>query len=256
VLTTHLSGILMKKTALITGATGGLGQAVAKRLLAEHWKLILVGRDSERLRAAYGEKHLHIIADCTTTEGVKRIFEVINTQDLAPTALAHCVGNIRLGAMHRMPELDFIQCMSANLFSSFHTLAGFVEYLKTASHPGAAVFVSSAAAAIGTPNHEAIAAAKGGLEAMVRSAAATYASAGIRVNAVSPGILETPAAAKILSNDLTREMAAKQYPLKGIGNAEDVADLMYWLLSESASRVTGQIWSIDGGFSSIRPMVK
>jgi NAD(P)-dependent dehydrogenase (short-subunit alcohol dehydrogenase family) len=118
------------------------------------------------------------------------------------------------------------------------------------------VFVSSAAASIGTPNHEAIAAAKGGLEAMVRSASATYASVDIRVNAVAPGILDTPAAAKILSSDLTREIAAKQYPLKGIGSAEDVADLMAWLLSESARRVTGQIWSIDGGFSSIRPMVK
>jgi NAD(P)-dependent dehydrogenase (short-subunit alcohol dehydrogenase family) len=90
----------------------------------------------------------------------------------------------------------------------------------------------------------------------VRSASATYASAGIRINAVAPGILDTPASAKILSSDLMRDMAAKQYPLKGVGDAEHVADLMVWLLSESAARVTGQIWAIDGGFSSIRPVVK
>ena len=118
------------------------------------------------------------------------------------------------------------------------------------------MFVSSAAARIGTPNHEAIATAKGGLEALVRSAAATYASTGIRINAVAPGILDTPAAAKILSSDLTREMAAKQYPIAGIGNADDVADLMAWLLSDAAARVTGQTWSIDGGFASVRPIVK
>jgi NAD(P)-dependent dehydrogenase (short-subunit alcohol dehydrogenase family) len=53
-----------------------------------------------------------------------------------------------------------------------------------------------------------------------------------------------------------REIAAKQYPIKGIGNADDVADLIAWLLSEKAQRVTGQIWSIDGGFSAIRPLVK
>jgi NAD(P)-dependent dehydrogenase (short-subunit alcohol dehydrogenase family) len=105
-------------------------------------------------------------------------------------------------------------------------------------------------------NHEAIAAAKGGLESLVRSASATYASSDIRINAVSPGILDTPAASNILSSDLTREIAGKQYPIKGIGNAEEVADLMAWLLSEHARRVTGQIWSIDGGFSSIRPTVK
>ncbi|OYY82874.1 MAG: hypothetical protein B7Y34_02265 [Methylophilales bacterium 16-45-9] len=121
---------------------------------------------------------------------------------------------------------------------------------------GSAVFVSSAAARIGTQNHEAIAAAKGGLEAMVRGAAATYASANIRINAVAPGILDTAASASILSSDIMRDMAAKQYPLKGIGNAEDVADLMAWLLSENATRVTGQVWSVDGGFSSIRPIVK
>ena len=53
-----------------------------------------------------------------------------------------------------------------------------------------------------------------------------------------------------------REIAAKQYPIKGIGSAEEVADLMVWLMSEKAQRVTGQVWSIDAGFSSIRPLVK
>jgi NAD(P)-dependent dehydrogenase (short-subunit alcohol dehydrogenase family) len=246
----------VEKLALITGASGGLGQALAKKLLADHWELILVSRDTEKLKAAYGDKHTQIIADCTSSAGVKQIFEVIKASHQLPTALAHCVGNIRLGALHRMSETDFLDCMTTNLFSAFHTLAAFVDHLKQSSSSGSAVFVSSAAASIGTPNHEAIAAAKGGLEAMVRSASATYASVDIRVNAVAPGILDTPAAAKILSSDLTREIAAKQYPLKGIGSAEDVADLMAWLLSESARRVTGQIWSIDGGFSSIRPMVK
>ncbi len=246
----------MAKIALVTGASGGVGQALVKKLIAEHWQLIVVGRDAEKLAAAYQNSHTQIVADCTTFNGVQHIFEQIKAQNLIPTALAHCVGNIRLGALHRMAQADFIDCMNANLFSAFYTLAAFTHYLKEAKLAGSAVFVSSAAARIGTPNHEAIAAAKGGLEALVRSAAATYASVGIRVNAVAPGILDTPAAAKILSSDLTREMAAKQYPIAGIGNATDVADLMAWLTSDSAARVTGQVWSIDGGFSSIRPIVK
>jgi len=246
----------MKKTALITGATGGLGQAMAKKLLVNDWQLILVSRDSQKIKDIYGEDHTQIIADSSSVDGVKQLFEALKIHNIVPTALAHCVGNIRLGALHRMTETDFVDCMTTNLFSAFYTLAAFIDNLKQSSTAGSAVLVSSAAASIGTPNHEAIAAAKGGLEALVRSAAATYASAGIRINAVAPGILDTQAAAKILSSDLTREMAAKQYPIKGIGNAEDVADLMAWLLSESASRVTGQVWSIDGGFSSIRPIVK
>lgn len=246
----------MAKIALITGASGGLGQALAKKLHANNWQLIVVGRDAEKLQAAHSHSATHIVADCSTLEGVQQLFETIKAKNLAPTAFAHCVGNIRLGALHRMSQLDFLDCMQANLFSAFYTLAAFTNHLKESKLAGSAVFVSSAAAQIGTPNHEAIAAAKGGLEALVRSAAATYASAGIRINAVAPGILDTPAAAKILSSDLTREMAAKQYPIAGIGNAEDVADLMAWLLSETAARVTGQVWPIDGGFSSIRPIVK
>lgn len=246
----------MKKVALITGSTGGLGQALAKKLLNDDWQLIVVGRNAEKLKECYGSNHLQIAADCTTAAGVQDLFASIKANDVTPNALAHCVGNIKLGAIHRMTDADFMDCMTVNLLSAFHTLAGFTRCLKESNAIGAAVLVSSAAARIGTPNHEAIAAAKGGLEAMVRSAAATYASANIRINAVAPGILDTPAASQILSSELMRDMAAKQYPISGIGNAADVADLMAWLLSHSAKRVTGQIWSIDGGFSSIRPIVK
>ena len=147
-------------------------------------------------------------------------------------------------------------CMSANLFSAFHTLAGFVGALGKAGQPGAAVLVSSAAARIGTPNHEAVAAAKAGVEGLVRGAAATYAGAGIRINAVAPGIMETPASARIIANDSAREAAARQYPLPGIGDPAELAGLMAWLLSPEAGRVTGQVWSMDGGFASIRPLVK
>ena len=245
-----------KKVALITGAAGGLGQSLANILVNDGYELILTSRDPDRLSAVYGNKHLKIAADCSTVAGVKHIFAEMNAHNLAPTALAHCVGNIRLGALHRMAETDFSDCMQANLFSAFHTLAAFIGQLKTAKLTGSAVLVSSAAAQIGTPNHEAISAAKSGLEGLVRGAAATYASNHIRINAVAPGLLDTPAAVNLISSEASREMAARQYPIAGIGNAQEVAHLMAWLLSEQAARVTGQVWSIDGGFSSIRPIVK
>ena len=246
----------MEKTALITGAAGGLGQAVAGRLVDAGWTLIVCSRDPARLREAYGNQHLQIVADCSTMAGARSILETAAAHQLVPTALAHCVGNIRLGAMHRMSETDFNDCLNANLISAFHTLSAFVGSLRGADSAGAAVLVSSAAARIGTPNHEAIAAAKAGVEGFVRGAAATYAPAGIRINAVAPGIMDTPAAARILGSAPAREAAARQYPLPGVGSADELAELMVWLLSASAARVTGQVWSIDGGFSSIRPLVK
>lgn len=246
----------MNSVALITGAAGGLGQALAHRLAAEGWQLVVVSRDAARLEAAFGSAHLQVVADCSTPAGVEQIFAEAAAAGLTPNALAHCVGNIRLGALHRTKEQDFRDCLEANLISAFHTLAGFVGALAKAGRPGAAVLVSSAAARIGTPNHEAVAAAKAGVEGLVRGAAATYASAGIRINAVAPGIMETPASARIIANDSAREAAARQYPLPGIGDPAELAELMAWLLSPRAARVTGQVWSLDGGFSSIRPLVK
>jgi NAD(P)-dependent dehydrogenase (short-subunit alcohol dehydrogenase family) len=246
----------VEKTALITGAAGGVGQAVAARLSAAGWKLIVTSRDGERLTRAYGDRHHQVVADCSSIAGVRRIFDLAKAHQLEPDALAHCAGNIRLGAIQRMSEGDFMDCLSANLISAFHTLSAFVGALRERSAGGAAVLVSSAAARIGTPNHEAIAAAKAGVEGLVRGAAATCAPARIRVNAVAPGLMDTPAAGRILASAPARDAAARQYPLPGIGSADELAELMVWLLSDHAARVTGQVWSIDGGFSSIRPLVK
>ena len=217
---------------------------------------MVVGRSAERLKAAFGGEHHQVVADCSTAEGVRSLFTQIAAMGVVPDALAHCVGNIRLGAAHRMAETDFNDCLTANLVSAFHTLAGFAGALRSASTGGAAVFVSSAAARIGTPNHEAVAAAKAGVEGLVRSAAATYASAGIRFNAVAPGLMQTPASERLINVPAAREAAARQYPLPGIGQPDELAGLMAWLLSDKAARVTGQVWALDGGFSAIRPLVK
>lgn len=244
--------------ALITGASGGLGQALARRLADAGWKLALAGRDLGRLRDADpAGAHTLLVSDVSHPEGAASL--LAQCQDRfghPPDALAHCVGSVWVAPLHRTAPEQYRACLAANLDSAFHTLAAWVGALRAAKLGGAAVFVSSAAARIGTPNHEAVAAAKAGLEGLVRAAAATYAPAGIRVNAVAPGLMETPATAGLIGSPQAREAVAKQYPLPGIGDPAELAELMAWLLSPNAARVTGQVWSLDGGFSVIRPLVR
>jgi len=245
-----------KGIALVTGATGGLGQAMVERLECDGWSVVVAGRSAERLNRVFSDKFVQIESDCTTQEGARGLLSEVQSRHGVPTVLAHCVGNIRLGALHRMKDEDITDCLTVNLASAVHTLAAFVASLREARLPGAAVLVSSAAARIGTPNHEAVAAAKAGVEGLARAAAATYATSGIRINVVAPGIMSTPATEGLLSSPAMIEMAAKQYPLPGIGQPQELAELMAWLLSDAAARVTGQVWSLDSGFSTIRPLVK
>lgn len=246
----------MTAIALLTGASGGLGKALAAELRRDGWTVVSVGRDLERLRAAHGSDAPCIEADVSTPEGARAALANCRQQAGLPTALAHCAGTTLLAPLHRTTPESYRSCLTANLDSAFYMLGAFVDALREAREPGAAVLVSSVVARIGVANHEAIAAAKAGVEGLARAAAATYASSRIRINAVAPGIMDTPAVARIIGSDASRAGAARQYPLPGIGDPADLARLMAWLLSDKAGWITGQVWAMDGGFSSIRPLVK
>ena len=243
----------MTAIALITGASGGIGRALARQLHAQDCRVAAVGRDAARL--ADVEAEVRIAADTTTPEGAALAITACE-QALggAPTLLAHCVGSTLIAPLHRTRADAYREVMRVNLDSAVYMLQAWITTLQGA--PGAAVFASSVVARIGVANHEAIAAAKGGVEALVRSAAATYASQGLRVNAVAPGMTDTPMMAGMLKMPAMREGAARQYPLGGVQTADQVAEVMAWLLGEGAARLTGQVIAVDGGFTTVRPMVK
>jgi NAD(P)-dependent dehydrogenase (short-subunit alcohol dehydrogenase family) len=246
----------MSQILLVTGAAGGLGRAVVLRAAQAGVKIAVVSRDAQHLTDAFGDAHTHIHADVSTYEGAHHAVKCCVETLGAPTQLAHCVGSIMLAPAARTTEAQYRDVMRANLDSAFFTLGAFVAAARSAALPASACFVSTIAAGIGIANHEAVAAAKGGLEAMVRSAAATYAASGMRFNAVAPGLMDTPAAAKFLSTPTLREASAKQYPLGSIGTADEIAEVMVWLLSDAARRVTGQTWTVDGGFTAVRPLLR
>jgi len=243
----------MTSIVLITGASGGIGRALAHQFFSEGLHVAAVGRDADRL--ADVSATVRIAADTTTPEGAAQA--IAATQEAlgaAPTLLAHCVGSTLIAPLHRTRVEAYRDLMRVNLDSAVFMLQAWLTALQGA--PGAAVFASSVVARVGVANHEAIAAAKGGVEALVRSAAATYASQGVRVNAVAPGMTETPLTAGMLKVPAMREGAGRQYPLGGVQTAEQVAGVMAWLLGDGAARLTGQIIAVDGGFTTVRPLVK
>jgi NAD(P)-dependent dehydrogenase (short-subunit alcohol dehydrogenase family) len=243
----------MTSIVLITGAGGGIGRALAHRLHAHGVRVAAVGRDASRL--ADVDAAVRIAADTTTPEGAAlAVAACQEALGAAPTLLAHCVGSTLIAPLHRTRTDAYREVMRVNLDSAVFMLQAWIAALQGGA--GAAVFASSVVARVGVANHEAIAAAKGGVEALVRSAAATYAAQGVRVNAVAPGMTETPMTAGMLKMPAMREGAARQYPLGGVQTADQVGEVMAWLLGDGAARLTGQVIAVDGGFTTVRPLVK
>jgi NAD(P)-dependent dehydrogenase (short-subunit alcohol dehydrogenase family) len=242
------------RIAVIPGAAGGLGRAVLARRAAHDVRCAAVSRSADRLTDL--DAAARLVADVSTAEGATEAVAQCRAQLGLPTLLVHCPGSILLAPAHRTSEVQWRATLAANLDSAFFMLRAWTTAMLEAKQAGAAVFVSTVAAQIGVANHEAVAAAKGGLEAMVRSAAATYAPHGLRINAVATGLMDTPLAAGLLRGDAMREASARQYPVGGLGTTGELAGLIDWLLGEDARRVTGQVWTVDGGFTAIRPLVR
>lgn len=243
--------------AMVTGAAGGIGRATVHRLQSAGWQVAAATRRPDSI--ADLDTSLTIEADFTDADQAhSAMAQCAARLGRGPDRLLHSVGNTLIKHLHRSSAAEWREVIRVNLDSAFNALHAWIEALDQPDEkvPGAAVLISSVVARIGVANHEAIAAAKGGIEALVRSAAATYAGRGLRINAVAPGMTETPLTASMLKTDTFRAAAGRQYPLGGVQTAEDVAETIYWLLSDGAARQTGQVIPVDGGFTTIRPLVR
>lgn len=237
---------------LVFGAYGGIGSALSRRLSASRARLAVSGRNPSTLGVLAEELDaLALPADASDFEAVHGAVERTLERFGRLDGVASCVGSLLLKPAHLTQPEEWHAILATNLTSAF-------AVMQAASRPmmkqrkGAVVFVSTAAAQTGLPNHEAIAAAKGGIDALVRSAAATYGKAGIRVNAVAPGLVETELTARITGSDKARESSEAMHVLGRLGQPTDVAQAIQWLLSDAAGWITGQTLGVDGGLGRVR----
>jgi NAD(P)-dependent dehydrogenase (short-subunit alcohol dehydrogenase family) len=167
-------------------------------------------------------------------------------------AYVHAIGSVSLKPLHMLSDGDWRDVVGTNLDSAFYAARSCIKPMRK-QRSGVFVFFSSVAAGAGLSNHEAIAAAKGGVSGLVRSIAATYASNGIRANAIAPGLVKTPATSMLTSNEQALRISERMHPLGRVGEADEIASLATWMISGEASWMTGQVISMDGGMGSIVP---
>lgn len=235
---------------MIVGGSGGIGAATARLLAARGARLVLVARRSEPLQA--------IATELSAATVVGDACEAATSQQAVDTCLArhgrldfvvHAAGSIVLKPLRSLSEDDMLATFRQNTLSAFHLMKAAITPMTQAKR-GAMVVCSSVAAGTGLPNHEAIAAAKGALEGLVRAAAMTYAGSGVRINAIAPGLTRTPLAAHITSSERALAASLGVHPLGRLGEPEEAAEAIAYLLG--AANVTGSVLPLDGGMTAGR----
>lgn len=242
---------MSQKSYLILGASGGIGRALCAQLSTAGARIVAAAPPSDRLdRLAtdFGAE-THAL-DATNYEAVQALIQTTARGTGGLQGIANCVGSVLLKPAHLTSLEEFEAVLSLNLRTAFYVVKAATRALM--SQGGSIVLCSSAVVRTGLPNHAAIAAAKGGVEGLVRAAAASYARRKIRINAVAPGLVATPATARIVENEASRTQSEALHALGRIGQPAEVARAIAWLLDDDQSGwVTGQVWGIDGGLGSL-----
>jgi NAD(P)-dependent dehydrogenase (short-subunit alcohol dehydrogenase family) len=236
---------------LVLGAFGGIGSELCRLLEASGARVAAAGRNVARAEEGLVEARAgRIEIDATDLEEVERAVRQTLEDQGRLDGLANCVGSLLLKPAHLTTLEDWRTTLDTNLGSAFGVVRAAGRHMKDG---GSVVLVSSAAARVGLANHEAIAAAKAGILGLVTSAAASYASRGLRFNAVAPGLVRTPLTERITSNRVVADASAALHAMGRLGEPADVARQIAWLLDPEQTWVTGQVFGVDGGLATVRP---
>jgi gluconate 5-dehydrogenase len=239
------------RPALVCGA-GGLGGASALSLAAGGARVALVDMNQENLDAVVraakeaGDEIKPLIADLRTARACRAAVTEAAGLVGTPQVFLHAVGrNVRKPVLE-LEDADWDETLTLNL-SSAYWLGRAVGRLMVEDRYGRMVFVSSVSGLLAHPYHAPYAAAKGGMNQMLRVMAREWAAHGVTVNAVAPGYIETGLTRSYLDKDNNRESLESLVPAARLGQPEEVADAVTFLASDRARFITGQVLYVDGG---------
>jgi 3-oxoacyl-[acyl-carrier protein] reductase len=239
-------------SVIVFGATGSVGRAVAQSLHQQRKPFWLVGRNATALKSLADQFETGFsVAAADDVPAIEAAFAAAQQAIGTLRGAVNCMGSVLLKPAHLTSDEEWRSTISINLDSSFTILRSAAKAMR--GEGGSIVLIASAAAQLGIANHEAIAAAKGGIIAMARSAAASYANQRIRVNVVSPGLVKSEMTRRLWEVPASADTSIKMHALGRLGEPQDVAEAILWLLSDASSWVTGQTIGVDGGLGSILP---
>ncbi|HZP35077.1 MAG TPA: 3-oxoacyl-[acyl-carrier-protein] reductase [Methylomirabilota bacterium] len=245
---------LAGKVAIVTGGTRGIGLAIARSLAEDGASVVVSGRDAARLDAAVKELEslgtpvpgpvLGLIADAAKREDADRLVEATRERFGRIDVLVSNAGITRDQLLIRMKDDDWDQVLDTNLRGVF-LMTRAVGKVMMRQKSGRIINIASTAGAMGNPGQANYSAAKAGVIGLTKAAARELAHWNILVNAVAPGLVETDMAAAIPAE--AREALLQQVPLKRIGQAREVAEVVRFLAGDGASYITGQTIHVNGG---------
>ncbi|WP_339662145.1 SDR family oxidoreductase [Croceibacter atlanticus] len=229
----------MKKNIILIGGSKGIGLSITELLQDDH-NLFVASRTTAELDTSL-VTHLEFDVQ-------KDDITSLNLPDQID-GLVFCPGSINLKPFKMLKPSDFEEDININFMSLVKAVHALLPKLKK-SEQASLVFFSTVAVKVGMPFHTSVAAAKGAIEGFAKALAAEYAPT-FRVNVIAPSLTDTPLAAQLLNNDKKREKMNDRHPLKRVGTTEDIAAIAKFLLTDQSAWITGQVFGVDGGMSTL-----